>query len=96
MNKTIKNIILRVSMLIGLSAFIVLVVTAKVNRDELKVKIINITIVGELEGKSFVTKTQVLNLIQNRFDVIGKNLSGNSHKNFQSNRSTTGIHSQKH
>ncbi len=76
MNKTIKNIILRISMLIGLSAFIFLVVTAKVNRDELKVKVINITIVGEFEGKSFVTKTQVLNQIQNKFDVIGKNLTG--------------------
>ncbi len=75
MNKTVKNIILRVSMLLGLVAFIVLVVIAKINRDEAKIKQINIGI-DEWNGNAFVTKTQVLNLVKDNFDVINKNLSG--------------------
>ena len=75
MNKTVKNIILRLTMLIGLSAFIVLVVFAKINRDESKVKKIKIGI-DEWNGNAFVTKPQVLFLIQQNFDVMDKKLSG--------------------
>ena len=75
MNKTVKNIIIRIAMLLGLSAFIVLVVFAKVNRDDSTVKKINIAI-DEWNGNAFVTKTQVLNLITEKFDVIDKKLSG--------------------
>lgn len=75
MNKTVKNIILRVSMLIGLCLFIALVVMAKVNQDKLTIKKINIAI-DEWDGNSFITKTQVLNLINNKFDIINKTLSG--------------------
>ena len=75
MNKTVKNIILRLTMLIGLSAFIVLVVFAKINRDESKVKKIKIGI-DEWNGNAFVTKPQVLSLIQQNFDVMDKKLSG--------------------
>ena len=75
MNKTVKNIILRIAMLLGISAFIVLVVFAKFNRDESKIKKINIDI-DEWNGNAFVSKTQVLTLIQNNFDVLDKNLSG--------------------
>jgi len=75
LNKTIKNIILRVSMLLGLVAFIVLVVIAKFNRDETTIKKIVIDI-DEWSGNSFITKTQVLALIDEKFDMVGKNLSG--------------------
>jgi cell division protein FtsQ len=75
MNKTVKNIILRLTMLIGLSAFIVLAVFAKINRDESTVKKIKIGI-DEWNGNAFVTKPQVLSLIQQNFDVIDKKLSG--------------------
>lgn len=75
MNKTVKNILVRVSMLIGLTAFICLVVIAKINRDASRVEKIKIG-VDEWNGNFFVSKNQVLNLIQNQFDVKGKILSG--------------------
>ena len=75
MNKNVKNILVRVSMLIGLAAFIALVVIAKINRDASRVDKIKIG-VDEWNGNFFVSKNQVLNLIQNQFEVKGKILSG--------------------
>ncbi|MFN8260888.1 MAG: hypothetical protein U0X41_08160 [Chitinophagales bacterium] len=75
MNKTVKNIILRVTMLIGLGAFIFLVVMAKLNRDESRVQKIKIG-VDEWNGNFFVSKKQVLDLIEAQFEVKGRVLSG--------------------
>lgn len=75
MNKTIKNIIIRISMLLGLGVFVCLMIMAKINRDESKIKNINVE-VDEWNGNFFVSKEQVLSVINNRFDVKGKNLSG--------------------
>lgn len=75
MNKTVKNIIVRVSMLIGLSAFIFLAVLAKKNRDENRVEKIKIG-VDDWNGNFFINKSQVLSLVQDQFDVKGKMLSG--------------------
>ena len=62
-------------MLIGLAAFIALVVIAKINRHASRVDKIKIG-VDEWNGNFFVSKNQVLNLIQNQFEVKGKILSG--------------------
>ena len=75
MNKTVKNIIVRISMLIGLGAFIALMVMAKINRDASRVEKIKVG-VDEFNGNFFVNKGQVLNLVQDQFDVKGKILSG--------------------
>ena len=75
MNKTVKNIIIRVSMLIGVAAFIFLIVMAKTNRAQNTVKNIEVNI-DEWNGNFFVTNNQVLALINKNFDIIGKTLSG--------------------
>lgn len=75
MNKTVKNIIIRVSMLLGLTVFIVLIVLAKNNRVQNTVKNIEVNI-DEWNGNFFVTKAQVLNVVNSKFNVIGKALSG--------------------
>ena len=75
MNKTVKNIIIRVSMLIGVAAFIFLIVMAKTNRAQNTVKNIEVNI-DEWNGNFFVTNNQVLALININFDIIGKTLSG--------------------
>lgn len=75
MNKTAKNIILRLAMLLGLSAFIFLVVMAKINREKSRVQKIKIGI-NDLNGNFLVNKKQVLDLIQNQFDIEGEILSG--------------------
>lgn len=75
MNKTVKNIIIRVSMLIGVAAFIFLIVMAKTNRAQNAVKNIEVNI-DEWNGNFFVTKNQVLALVNKNFDIIGKTLSG--------------------
>jgi cell division protein FtsQ len=82
MNKTVKNIILRVAMLLGLIAFFVLVVLAKINRNNATIKQVNIGI-DEWNGNAFVSKTQVLSLISDNFDVINKNLSGKELENIE-------------
>ena len=75
MNKTVKNIIIRLAMLLGVSAFIFLMVMAKLNRDESKIKTINVE-VDEWNENFFVNKEQVLTVLNNRFDVKDKVLSG--------------------
>ncbi len=75
MNKSVKNIIIRMVMLLGLSAFIFLVVIAKINRNETRIEKIKVG-VDEWSGNFFVNKNQVLNLIQDQFQVKGKILSG--------------------
>jgi cell division protein FtsQ len=75
MNKTVKNIVLRISMLIGVTGFVLLLAMAKLNRDESKVRHIKISI-DEWGGNYFVTKGQVLSLIENNYRVKNKTLSG--------------------
>jgi cell division protein FtsQ len=75
MNKTAKNIIIRVVMLLGVAAFVFLMIMAKMNRDELKVKNIRIS-VDEWNGNFFISKSQVLNFVQEQFDVKNKILTG--------------------
>lgn len=75
MNKTVKNIIIRVTMLIGVAAFVFLIVMAKSNRSQNSVKDIEVNI-DEWNGNFFVTKAQVLSLVNKNFDIIGKTLSG--------------------
>lgn len=62
-------------MLIGVSAFIFLMVMAKINRDESRIKNINVE-VDEWNENFFVNKEQVLTVLNNRFDVKNKVLSG--------------------
>jgi len=75
LNKTVKNIILRVSMFIGLAAFVVMILIAKKNRQQSVIQQINISI-DDWNGNSFVTKSQVLSLIKNNFNVLNNNLTG--------------------
>lgn len=75
MNKTVKNIIVRVTMLIGLGVFIALMVIAKINRDESRVQTIKVG-VDDFNGNFFINKSQVLDIVQNQFSVKGKILSG--------------------
>ncbi len=77
MNKTVKNIILRISILLGILVFIGLMVLAKINRDNSKIKTIRVEI-DDLNGLFFTNEEQVLTTLNNRFDVLGKNLSGKS------------------
>lgn len=69
-------------MLIGLSAFIFLSVVAKINRDRTRINTIKIGI-DDWNEIYFVRKTQVKNLIQNRFVVTGKILSGKDLENIE-------------
>jgi cell division protein FtsQ len=69
-------------MLLGLIAFFVLVVLAKINRNNATIKQVNIGI-DEWNGNAFVSKTQVLSLISDNFDVINKNLSGKELENIE-------------
>ncbi|HRH57212.1 MAG TPA: cell division protein FtsQ/DivIB [Chitinophagales bacterium] len=75
MNKTVKNIIIRLSMLLGVSVFVFLMVMAKINRDESRIKKINVEI-DERNEIYFVNKEQVLTVLNNRFEVKDKVLSG--------------------
>src|SRR4051812_9711578 len=75
MNKTVQNILIRVSMLIGLVAFIFLMVMAKVNRDETKTQNVDISI-DDMNGNFFVTKRQVLDYVQENFDVKNRRVTG--------------------
>ncbi len=75
MNKTVRNIIIRVSMLIGLTVFIVLAVLAKRNRELSEIKNIRISI-DEWSGNFFVTKEQVSAIIDDKFIVKNRILSG--------------------
>lgn len=75
MNKTVKNIFIRMSMLVVFSLFIVLVVVAKFKRDETTVKEIHVSIDDD-NGIFLVSKSQVLNLVERRFVVKNKKLTG--------------------
>ncbi|HQV77975.1 MAG TPA: hypothetical protein PLJ42_04620 [Chitinophagales bacterium] len=75
MNKTIKNILLRFSILLGILVFIALIVMAFQNRNENRVQKINIEI-DDWKGNFFVNKEQVLTVLNNRYDVYQKKLSG--------------------
>ncbi|HNE50382.1 MAG: cell division protein FtsQ/DivIB [Chitinophagales bacterium] len=75
MNKTTRNIIIRLSMLIGIGLFIFLVIAGNIYRSGERVKKITIA-VDDIEGNYFVEKDQVLEVIQRNFKVEGKNLSG--------------------
>ncbi len=75
MNKTARNIIIRVSMLIGLTGFVVLAVLAKRNRELSEIKNIHISI-DEWSGNFFVTKEQVSAIIDDKFVVKNRILSG--------------------
>jgi cell division protein FtsQ len=75
MNKTAKNIIIRLSMFFGLAMFVFLAVMAKINREQSRIQKVKIGI-DEWNGLFFVNKIQVLQLIENRFEVKGKILSG--------------------
>jgi len=72
MNKTIKNILLRFSILLGILVFIALIVMAFQNRNENRVQKINIEI-DDWKGNFFVNKEQVLTVLNNRYDVYQKN-----------------------
>lgn len=75
MNKTVKNILLRIFLLLGTSAFIVLVVMAKMRRDDMPVRNIQVEI-DDKDGNYLVTKEQVLALLQENFSVENRVLSG--------------------
>lgn len=75
MNKATRNIIIRLSMLIGIGAFLFLLIAGSINRSDKRVKKISIAI-DDLEGNYFVEKNQILEAIQTNFRVEGKNLSG--------------------
>lgn len=62
-------------MLLGLSVFIFLMIMAKLKREENRVEKIKIGI-DDQYGLFFVNKNQVLEIIQEKFDVKGKVLSG--------------------
>jgi cell division protein FtsQ len=75
MNKTVRNIILRLTMLTGLTVFIVLAVLAKIKRESIAVSKVNITIDGQQENL-FVTKEQIETIIDTKFQVQNSVLSG--------------------
>jgi cell division protein FtsQ len=75
MKKTTRNIIIRLSMLLGVGVFLFLLIAGQMYRFDERVKKITIAI-DDFEGNYFVEKNQVLEVIQNNFTVEGKNLSG--------------------
>jgi len=75
MNKTVRNILIRVSMFIGLVGFIFLMVMAKSNRDETKVQAVKISI-DDWNGNFFVSKKQILDFVQENFDVKNRKVNG--------------------
>ncbi|MCB0507600.1 MAG: hypothetical protein R2739_05275 [Chitinophagales bacterium] len=75
MQKAVKNIIIRLAMLAGLMLFLFLMIMAKINRDNAVIKKINIEI-DDWNGNFLVDKQQVLQTINNRFDVLDKSING--------------------
>ncbi len=75
MNKTIRNILIRLTMLLGFCAFVFLLVVAKINRDETRVKHVKIGI-DEWSGNFFINKKQIADLVEESFHVKNRLLSG--------------------
>ncbi len=82
MNKTVKNILLRISMFLGISAFVFLIIMAKLNRDDNQVEKIEIGI-DDWTGNFLVNKRQVLDVIEENFEVKNKILSGKDLENIE-------------
>lgn len=75
MNKTTKNIIIRLSMLIGLALFVFLGVMAKINRTSTPVKSIKIGIDTQTDN-FLVNEEEVLEVINKNHKVVKRVLSG--------------------
>ncbi|HMV14101.1 MAG TPA: hypothetical protein PKY54_01370 [Chitinophagales bacterium] len=75
MNKTVRNIIIRISMLVGIVVFVCLMVMAKWNTQHRAVQKIKISIDDKV-GNFFVNKAEVVQLINEKFTIKGKVLSG--------------------
>lgn len=76
MNKTTKNIIIRISFLLSLGVFIFLAVLAKISRNQNKVNKILIAVDDQF-GNSFVDKKQVLTIVQDKFTTDHQKVSSN-------------------
>lgn len=75
MNRTVRNILIRLTMLTGLIVFVFFVVMAKIHRDERTVRMIRVS-VDEWNALFFINKQQVLNFVRTNFDIRDKVLTG--------------------
>ncbi len=73
MNNTVRNIILRLSMIVGAIIFIALIINAKVIRSKVKINKILVH-VDEWNGNFFVTQKQVVDQITKESKLIGENV----------------------
>lgn len=75
MNVATKNIIFRISILLGLALFVFLLVNTIIHRKSTIVKKIEITI-DDMEGNFMIDKNQLQKLLDKRFEIINKKLDG--------------------
>lgn len=75
MNRQVKNILLRLSLMLGLGAFVVLMVFAKVNRERTTVTGIEVK-VDELQEKYLVRKEDILEIVNRHFQYRDRSMTG--------------------
>lgn len=75
MNRQVRNILLRLSLLLGLGAFVALMVFAKVNRERTTVTGIEVR-VDDLREKYLVRQADILELVNSKFNYRDKVMTG--------------------
>ncbi len=76
MNAATKNIIFRISILLGLALFVFLVVNAIIHRKSTLIKKTEITI-DDLDGNFMLDKKQISALLNKNFEIKNNKLNGN-------------------
>ena len=82
MNKTTRNILIKISFLTFLTAFIILVTAAKLRREKGTVEDIHITL-DAIEGNYFFTKEYILDYLKEKYPVSGKQMLAEDLKNVE-------------
>jgi hypothetical protein len=76
LNAATKNIIFRISILLGLAFFVFLVVNAIIHRKSTLIKKTEITI-DDLDGNFMLDKKQISALLNKNFEIKNNKLNGN-------------------
>lgn len=82
MNKTARNILLKVSLLMFFTAFVILVATAKIRRERGTVEDIHITL-DAIQGNYFFTREYILDYLKEKYPVSGKQMLAEDLKNVE-------------
>ncbi len=82
MNKTARNILLKVSLLVFFTAFIILLTTAKIRRERGIVEDIHITL-DAIQGNYFFTREYILDYLKEKYPVSGKQMLAEDLKNVE-------------